>query len=105
MKTVIGSARNLLALVGNDDTSKAAAMAEVVLIVSEPTYRADATGTMVKVRDTESIRFVCTTGVLRDLAKEFAAWANELDEVFRFDDETPDAEAAPAASAANTTNP
>lgn len=79
MKELAGTARNL-SLVKDSQCPTI----EVVLAVSEPTYRVDVTGTLVKQRDTiETLRFTSTPAGLRTLASDCITWAAEAEEFAR----------------------
>jgi hypothetical protein len=75
---------------------KLVTLAEVVLIRSEPTYRVDDGGGMIRQRVLDEIRFATTAGGLRELAERMTGWATEmeLDETILKDVrvEEPDAE-------------
>lgn len=74
MQEFMGTARNISFV--EIDNEKLSPRAEVIIIVSEPIFRADDAGQMVRVRQSDTIRF--STGVegLRHMAKEFGEWAD-----------------------------
>lgn len=55
--------------------------AEVCLVVSEPTYNLSNTGDTVKVRASESYRFLASAAGLRHLAEQFLEFAHEAEEL------------------------
>ena len=48
---------------------------EGILLVSEPIYRVDAAGQMIRERTVETLRFSTTVKGIRDLAAQFLQWA------------------------------
>lgn len=80
MKELLGQAVNVY-LAPDSEGVKLISMAEVILIVCEPTYTFDATGAMVKHRNAETFRFQTSPVGLRTLAKTFVKLAMDLDEM------------------------
>lgn len=82
MKTLLGSAGNVLA--GPDGDGWYEPLCEVVLILSEPRYEADATG-FVKRHQVSDVRFGGTPKSLRKLAEQLNRLADESEgELLRF---------------------
>lgn len=76
MKEACGVAHNLLLLPGNDQTF--IGMAEVVVMVSEPDYRASIGG-VERFRPVETQRFTASARTLRGFAEDFAKFADEVE--------------------------
>ena len=79
MKEVQGTARNLMLALLPDNV--AVPTAECILFLSEPRYGyEDAQQSKGKIqRETTTVRFACRIEHLRELAKTFSEWADELD--------------------------
>ena len=77
MKEVTGIARNISYLKSKDGTY--APLVEVVFVVSEPVFRVDAAGQMVRERVTEGLRFATSPAGLRNLAESFKRYADEAE--------------------------
>ena len=77
MKELIGTARNLMLAASDDGEPRA--MIEVILILTEPNFRVDAVGQMIRERSVETARFSTTAKGLRAVAKDYLAWADEAD--------------------------
>lgn len=90
MKELMGSACNLsLVLVGDSLLPNV----EVILIHSEPRYRFDPTGEIVKYRMTDAFRFSASPGELRTLAKSLGDSADAAERIAAIKGATPVADA------------
>lgn len=86
MKEVTSTAYNFIAQIpvapgeSPAPSSKLTADVEVALTLSEPAYQHSNDGQMVRVRETETIRFVASPATLRLLAKSFEQRADECEQ-------------------------
>lgn len=69
MKELQGTSANLALIEGKDD--KLLGSAEIILILSEPTYQPDGGGGLAKIRVTEQVRFAIGAKQLRYLVDKF----------------------------------
>ena len=79
MKELLGTARNIYAVVGPDN--KMLPTIEVILIATEPQFTVDASGAVVRTSVPASFRITTTPGGLRSVAKDFLKWADDAEEV------------------------
>jgi hypothetical protein len=77
MKEIAGTARNLM--ISIDGRGGAVGIVEAILVLSEPVFRVDQGGSLVRMREAETFRFSTTPDGLRALAKDFGEWADEMD--------------------------
>lgn len=77
MKEIAGTARNLMFSV--DQAGHVIPMVEVILVVSEPVFRPDGGGGLARLRESETIRFSTSADGLRAVARDFGAWADEIE--------------------------
>jgi hypothetical protein len=78
VKELRGSAVNLSYVESAEGNLKA--LAEVVLIRSEPIYRIDDGGSVIRQRALDDVRFSTTSVGLRDTAARFIEWASEMEQ-------------------------
>lgn len=77
MKEIVTTSANFYAIqVGK----KLEAQVEVGIVLSEPTYRPDHGGEIIKERRCETVRFCASTDVLRKMAEGLIRFADEADE-------------------------
>ena len=79
MKELAGMAMNSLLSDSHRDPTKLEAKIEVIFVTSEPQYRVDQAGQMVRQRETESTRIVADTKAWRKVAADLLKWADEED--------------------------
>lgn len=77
MKELMATARNIS--LSEDGDRGLDASVELVLTVSEPSFKADAGGEVVKHRVAETIRFSTNVAGLRHLAKNCEEWADSAE--------------------------
>lgn len=82
MKEYMGNAINVT-LTEDDDGEKRTlhALAELIILVSEPVFRADASGQMTRQREMGQFRFGVTSKSIRSLIKHLETYADDMDEV------------------------
>lgn len=80
MKEIACTARNLMVVSTEESYSP---MIEVILVLTEPNYRFNKKGELVKRRDPETIRFSTSPDGLREIAKNFNQWANDAEEILK----------------------
>jgi hypothetical protein len=72
MKEITGSSMNIYYI---KHDGKFEPNIEGILIVSEPIYRVDAAGQLIRERTTETIRFSTSLDGIKSLAAQFLQWA------------------------------
>ena len=77
MKELRSTTANIALVIGGGEAST---VVEVVLLVSEPKYSIDASGSVAKARNLEDMRFSTSPKGLRDLADVLLKLADEADE-------------------------
>lgn len=80
MKELRSTTANMALVIGGDEPQT---VVEVVLLVSEPKYSIDASGSVAKARNLEDMRFSASPKGLRDLADVLLKLADEADESAR----------------------
>lgn len=78
MKELRGSAINISFV--EEEEGKYRALAEVVIVRSEPTYRVDDGGSLIRQRAVDEVRFATTAAGLRDMIKRFTDWADDMED-------------------------
>jgi len=76
MKEISGVALNRFLAEGKEGYL---ALGEIVIVVSEPKYEFDASGSMIKRRVVEEFRVSTSAKGMRDIAKDMLEWADILD--------------------------
>ena len=89
MKELVGNSGNiyLRTPIGEEGERESRGEAEVILILSEPHYKTTNVGSIVKERETETVRFVTGAEALRGLAEMFIEWADDLESATQQKDE------------------
>jgi hypothetical protein len=77
MKELTGSAVNIVYAEGAE--GKLRALAEIIIVRSEPAYSVDAAGVLVKQRVVDEVRFSSTASGLREMAKRFLGFAKDME--------------------------
>lgn len=82
MQEYMGNAINVL-LTEDDDgkTRTLRAVAEIVVLVSEPVFRADSSGQMIRQREVGQVRFGATLKSIRQLVKHLGDYADLMEEM------------------------
>lgn len=83
------------ALLPNEAGDKLVGLAELILVVSEPSYSVDLSGDLNKTRDLTHFRVSIGTRGLRDLAKQLNGYADDISKLearFSPQPDKPDAE-------------
>jgi hypothetical protein len=78
MREYMGVAMNASFVANDEDVVRG--LAETILLYTEPTYTVDAGGAVVRRREVGSFRLMTDPKGLRDIAKRFAEWADEIEE-------------------------
>jgi hypothetical protein len=80
MKEYMGGAINI-SLIEDDDGNKRTlrACGELIVLVSEPVFRADASGQMLRQREMSQLRFGVTSKSIRALIKALDEYADEME--------------------------
>lgn len=79
MKEIAMTARNIM--LSCPDQGDPSPMIEAILVVSEPTFRIDQGGGIIRQRELETVRFHSTPNGLRKVAIAFAEWADEAEAI------------------------
>ena len=77
MKEILSYATNTLAGIGT--SGKIEAQAEVILVLTEPTYRLTSDGDMARERTIETVRFVASATALRTFANRLNKSADQIE--------------------------
>ena len=72
MKEAIGTAMNILRV--NATGKKWETSIEMIFVVSEPVFQIDASGCMVKIRNTDTLRFVTTVNAAKKISADILKW-------------------------------
>ena len=78
MKEIVTTSANYVAVIIGNGTLRAEC--EIGLVLSEPTYRPDHGGEIIKERKCETIRFSASPEILRKLSESFRQFADESEQ-------------------------
>jgi hypothetical protein len=68
------------------------ALAEIIIVVSEPSFTVDAAGDLIRQRGVEQFRFGASTDAIRKLIKIFEAYLSEMEKAEKRYTRVPDPE-------------
>ena len=79
MKELLTVTANICASFNDDKTL--VPQVEIAIVMSEPTYRVDAVGEVIRQREISQCRFVASPATLLKLSKLFSEFASEAEQV------------------------